>query len=318
MSVYTRVSRPELEAFLALYDVGELRYFEGITAGIENTNYFVTTTGGEFVLTLFEQHTAKELPWFLQLMDHLAQAGIPSAAPVADRDAVFLRELCERPAALVHKLRGGHVADPSLPQCAAMGTVMAKMHLAGVDYSPARAEDRGSHWMAQTLPRLNAKLGSATAERLAAAVTEQASLDMSGLPCGVIHADLFHDNALFVEEQVSGVIDFYYACTGPFLYDLAVTANDWCTDKIGAIQPLKLNALLNAYAVVRPFTAAERELWPLMLKRAALRFWLSRLCDKLFPREGELVLIKDPGVFERIFEAHLANPQKLMAYAALD
>ncbi|MCC6706153.1 MAG: homoserine kinase [Gammaproteobacteria bacterium] len=301
MSVYTVVERHELEAFLADYDVGPLLNYSGITAGIENTNYFVTTVAGAYVLTLFEFTPASELPFFLALMAHLAEHGVPSAHPLADRAGRYLRELNGRPAALVMRLPGASVAQPEIAHCRAIGSAMARMHLATLDFTPRRDNERGAAWRASTARVVAPRLDEADAALLWEAVREFAEERFTGLPGGVIHADLFRDNALFEGQRLTGLIDFYYAHSGAFIYDLAVAVADWCfdDDKVALQGPLAA-ALLGAYAEVRSLLPAERAAWMMALRAAGLRFWLSRLKDMHFPRDGELVHIKDPQPFKRV------------------
>lgn len=305
MSVYTRVERPELEAFLAGFEAGALLEYSGISAGIENTNYFVTTANGRYVLTLFEQLGRDELPFFLELMAHLAEHGVPTAHPLADRQGRYLGELCGKPAALVQRLTGGSVEHPDVAHCAAIGEALARLHLAGQSFPAVRANPRGPHWWREAVERVHDRLSPDEAERLDAEITFQFAHRHDALPRGVIHADLFRDNALFEGENLTGIIDLYYACTDALLYDVAVTVNDWCVTDARELDPERTHALLAAYAGVRPFTPDEHASWPAMLRAAALRFWLSRLIDLYFPREGELTHTKDPAAFGRLLSAHV-------------
>jgi homoserine kinase type II len=301
MSVYTVIERDELEAFLADYEVGTLRDYSGITAGIENTNYFVTTTAGAYVLTLFEFTPAAELPFFLALMAHLAEHGVPSAHPLADRAGHYLRELKSRPAALVMRLPGASVAQPGISHCRAIGTAMARMHLATLDFAPRRDNDRGPAWRAATARLVAPCLDESDRALLWEAELEFRDDCFAGLPGGVIHADLFRDNALFEAGHLTGLIDFYYAHSGAFIYDLAVAVADWCFDDHKLVLRGDLaTALLGAYHAVRPLRTEEKSAWMPALRAAGLRFWLSRLKDLHFPRDGALVHIKDPQPFKRV------------------
>lgn len=300
MSVFTTVTPEELRTWLRGYDVGELVDLQGISAGIENTNYFVTTGGGRWVLTLFEKLTPAELPFYLNLMAHLARAGVPSAMPVADRSGRFLGHLNGKPAALVLRLDGRDVAAPSVAQCAAIGRVLAQLHLAGQSYPGRMDNPRGASWWTAVLPELLPFVPDADAALLRDEIAWQAGVDRGTLPQGAIHADLFRDNVLFDDDRVAGVIDFYFACTDALLYDLAITANDWCVTAEGGFDLPRLRALADAYAAVRPYTAAEQSAWPAMLRAGALRFWVSRLYDFHLPRAGELTHAKDPAHFRRI------------------
>lgn len=302
MSVYTPVERSELEAFLQHYSLGELVEYEGISAGIENTNYFVTTSDQRMVLTLFENHTADELGYFLDLMAYLAEHEVPSAHPIADNHGNFLRELNGKPAALVMRLSGSGIDTPTTEQCASIGQALAQLHLAGQQFGGHRDNDRGPQWWLTTRNTLFEHLDIKDQALLQEELEYQTSHRFDALPRGVIHADLFRDNALFEGDSLTGLIDFYYACNDVLLYDVAVTINDWCSNEDGSIDEIKARALLSAYARVRPISTDEKQAWPLMLRAAALRFWLSRLQDLHFPREGELTHIKDPAVFKRILQ----------------
>lgn len=300
MSVYTRVEPQQLKEFLLGYPLGELVTYAGVSAGIENTNYFVTTTEGEFVLTLFESTPYQHLPYFLDLMAFLAEHGVPSAHPLADKQERYLTALCGKPAALVRRLKGSDVREPGAVHCAALGRALGHMHRVGVSFSGRRDNDRGPAWREATARKVLPCLNSGDAALLREELHYQKQNPCRGLPQGVIHADLFRDNALFVDSELTGIIDFYYACNDILLYDVAVTVNDWCSDASGALDPARLNRLLDAYVIGRPFIAAEHAAWPVMLRAAALRFWLSRLHDLHFPRRGEITHTKDPEAFKRI------------------
>lgn len=312
MSVYTPVTRQQLEQFLTHYDVGQLREYAGIRAGIENTNYFVTTEGGEWVLTLFETLGNRELPWFLGLMDHLGGRNLPVPAPRADRNGGFLRNLNNRPAALVQRLRGRSLEAPSEPHCEAMGEMLARMHQAGLDYpGEHRDNPRGLAWQQATAERLEPFLEHDDARLLADELGHQCRLETASLPRGIIHGDLFLDNALFEEGHLTGIIDFYYACHDLLLYDLAVAVNDWCTDALGNVDSELQAALFHGYRRHREPGPQESACWNSMLRAAALRFWLSRLHDSHFPRGGEITRIKDPEPFRRILMRRRDEPCRM-------
>ncbi len=299
MSVYTRVEAWELETLLLEYQVGSLVDYRGISEGIENTNYFVTTTGGDFVLTLFESIGYEDLPYYLDLMAFLAEHGVPSAHPLPDRDGHYLRTFKNRPTALVRRLRGRGVPSPSLAQCRAIGEALGHLHVEGRAFAGHRDNARGPRWWQVTARRLLPLLAPSPARLLRQELAFQNRYRDSDPPRGVIHADLFHDNALFEGDTLTGIIDFYYACNDALLFDVAVTVNDWCGRADGSLEAEKAAALLAAYHEWRPLLSSERALWPVMLRAGCLRFWLSRLQDQLFPRPGELTQIKDPEVFER-------------------
>ena len=306
MSVYTSVSEGELGDWLRNYSVGELRACEPIKAGIENSNYFVTTSQGRYVLTLFERLPAAELPFYLDLMAHLARHGIPCPAPIADLSDRYLQRLNGKPAALVTRLAGKSVERPGERECGELGLLLARMHLAGRSYAAYLENPRGPKWWRLAAADLDRFLDEKRKALLKAELQFQSSQRFPDLPRGPVHADLFRDNVLFDGGRLSGVIDFYFAGVDCLLYDVAVCANDWCLADVGsdpALDQARTRALLDSYATVRPFTALERDAWSAMLRAAALRFWLSRLHDYHLPRPGMLVHAHDPEHFRRILEA---------------
>jgi homoserine kinase type II len=317
MSVYTEVGRDELIAFLGDYDLGDLVDYQGISAGIENTNYFVSTSQGEFVLTLFEQHDFSELAYFLDVMTFFYQQNIPSAHPAADRVGHYLKTLAGKPAALVLRLPGKTVDSvASQSQCTAIGDMLAQMHLAGQKFASRRPSSRGPHWRKQMAKALLPHLETELAELLQNELAFQKNYAELDLPWGVTHSDLFRDNALFDDEQLSGIIDFYYACDEYLLYDLAVAVNDWCVAESGLLEMGRYQALMQAYLKRRPLTMSEKDNWNLVLRSAALRFWLSRLQDQLFPREGEITQIKNPDAFLKILRQHQQQALPTDGFAA--
>ena len=306
MSVFTSLTESDLRLWLSSYAVGQLQQLKGIEAGVQNSNFFVTTTLGRYVLTLFESVPRAELPFYLNLMAHLARHGLPVPAPVADRDNDYLGTLNGRPATLVARLAGRSVEAPTASHCSRLGAMLAGLHLAGQSYGRRQPNSRGPAWREATAAAVLPHLASEARSLLEDELAFQRPLDTRELPRGVIHADLFRDNVLWDGEFIGGVIDFYFACTDSLLLDVAVTVNDWCSDPDGQLDAGRCAALLAAYHADRPFTDAEREAWPAMLRRAALRFWLSRLADFHRPREGELVLVKDPAEYAAILLARRA------------
>jgi homoserine kinase type II len=318
MAVFTPVSQDQLHAWLARYPVGRLERFEGIETGIENTNYFVDTADGRWVLTLFERLPAVRLPFHLDLMRHLARRGIACPDPLADRDGALFSMLAGRPAALVTRLPGRGVVRPVPAHCGPVGDLLARMHLEARDYPGRQPNPRGLDWWLETAPRVLPHLAQAPAALLADEVEVQRAFARAetfrALPASAVHADLFRDNVLFDGERLGGVIDFYFAGVDTWLFDLAVACNDWCIDDAsGALDPVRLATLLDAYEARRPLTGPEQAAWPTMLRAAALRFWLSRLDDLHRPRPAELVVPKDPSHFERILHARRAGVPPLPA-----
>ena len=309
MSVFTPVSDGEAAAWLSRYSVGALAALEPIAAGIENTNYYVTTSQGRYVLTLFERLPAAELPFYLELMAHLARHGIPCPAPIADVDDRYLSSLNGKPAALVTRLAGASIERPGLAECAELGSLLARMHLAARSFAGYVENPRGPKWQRVAAAEVGPFLPEGELEFLQAEMRYQSAQRFPELPRGAVHADLFRDNALFTGGRLSGVIDFYFAGIDCFLFDLAVCANDWCLAQPAADAALdapRTAALLRAYHALRPLQAGERAAWPAMLRAAALRFWLSRLHDKHLPRPGELVQVHDPRQFRDILAKRAA------------
>jgi len=302
MSVFTTVSADQLNQWLKAYPLGTLLELKGIASGITNTNYFVTTTTGRYVLTLFEEHSAEELPYFLNLMTHLAERGVPCPHPVKRNDGLQLDELNGKPAALVSCLAGRDIETPDEIHCAEVGRVLANMHVAGGNFTDTGHDTRDDQWRLATAEKVLGLLSADDQSILNSTMQRQANLNVEGLPQGVIHADLFRDNVLFDGNKIGGLIDFYYACRGAFLYDLAIAVNDWCVNADGSLDKPRVMAMLHAYHAVRPLTEQEKAVWTDMLPIAALRFWLSRLKDKHFPHAGELTHAKDPQHFQKILK----------------
>jgi homoserine kinase type II len=316
MAVFTALTRAETASFLAQFGIGELADLQGISNGIENTNYFLTTSRGRFVLTIFERLNFKQLPFYLELMRHFARRGLPVPEPQENRTGALLSELKGKPAAIVTRLEGTAVVEPSASQCALVGEVLAKMHRAGEDFPLFQPHLRGIGWWKASVPKLEPHVPDDVFHLLADELVYQDSFFRSErfekLPTGPIHADLFRDNVLItrtpVGEAIGGVIDFYFAGCSLFLFDLAVTMNDWCIDlATGAFDPPRAQAMLDAYHAVRPLTEEEHECWRTVLRGAALRFWISRLYDYYMPRPAEVLTPHDPAHFERILRHRLAD-----------
>jgi homoserine kinase type II len=307
LSVYTPVSDAQAAEWLRNYSIGTLVALEPIKAGIENSNFFLTTTQGRYVLTLFERLPAAELPFYLDLMAHLARHGIPSPAPIADLSDQYLQHLNGKPAALVTRLPGRSLEQPGEKECAELGALLARMHLAGRSYPAYLENPRGPKWWRFAAGEVRRFLDAGQTRLLDDEMAFQAQHRFPDLPRGPVHADLFRDNALFEKGRISGVIDFYFAGVDCLLFDVAVCANDWCLDGRHGLDPSRTDALMRSYEGARELTALEREAWPIMLRAAALRFWLSRLYDFHLPRPGMLVHAHDPEHFRRILECRRAS-----------
>ena len=294
MSIYTVVEHSELNEYLKGYDIGTLTGFKGIEAGVENTNYFVSTTEGEFVLTLVESVSAADLPFILGFVAHLSARGVAVAQPIRNQQGELFGELKQKPAVFMKRLAGGPLDQPDNIQCEVIGQTMAQAHQVATEL-PADAYQNIYHWCRNLSEKVLPELDEEQAGQLAAAVQAAGDLPWGELPSGPVHADLFPDNALFDGHNLAGLIDFYHACSTAYLYDLAVTLNAWCFDEEKQFYDTdKERLLLAGYESVRLLSDQERQCLPAMKRVAALRFWLSRLRDTLFPKEGELITVKDP------------------------
>ena len=322
MAVFTDVSFDEASALMSALNLGTLQNMEGCAGGIENTNYFVSTDQGDYVLTLFERLTAEQLPFYLHLMKHLARQGIPVPDPAANTAGDILHAVQGKPAAVVNRLRGKSELAPTAVHCEAVGAMLARMHLAGRAYTRAQANLRGLSWWTQTVPLVLPHVDAGQAALLQSELAYQQHVAESSayaaLPRGPVHADLFRDNVMFAVENdtpvLTGFFDFYFAGVDAWLFDIAVCLNDWCIDlPSGAAHAGLSQAFLKAYAAVRPLSAAERALLPALLRAGALRFWISRLWDFHLPREASMLQAHDPSHFERVLRHRVAQPLKLAA-----
>ncbi len=311
MAVFTPVSEAMGRELLSHYRLGELHSLQGIAHGIENTNYFIDTDAGRFVLTVFERLTFEQLPYYIELMRHLADRDVLVPAPQTRTDGKRLSTLSGKPAAIVSCLKGRWIPDPTPAQCEQVGKALARMHLAGADFPMEQPNLRGLPWWEATVPRivphLDAGLASLLESELGVQQTFGRSALYAALPRGPAHADLFRDNVLFEPgPQLGGFIDFYFAGHDTWLFDLAVAVNDWCVDlPTGVFDEARLRAFVSAYAQVRPFTEAEREAWSLCLRAGAYRFWVSRLFDWYLPRPAQTLTPHDPTHFERILRERI-------------
>ncbi|MDA0368535.1 MAG: homoserine kinase [Proteobacteria bacterium] len=308
MAVYTEITDDELAAFVSAYDIGRIVSFKGIAEGVENSNYLLQTDRANYILTIYEKRVAeRDLPFFLGLMDHLADRSFPCPTPIHDRDGDALRRLAGKPAAVVSFLEGISIRRPTADHCAQLGATLAQLHLAGSDFTLKRDNAlsvhswrplfEGSHKEADSL---EPGLGAHVAQEL----TDIEQHWPTDLPHGVIHADLFPDNVLFLENRLSGFIDFYFACNDFYVYDLAVCLNAWCFEPDGSFNITKARAMLTAYRRQRAITPAELAALPLLARGAALRFLLTRLHDWLNQVPGALVRPKDPLEYWRKLQFH--------------
>ena len=316
MAVFTPVTEELAASLLNELNLGQLTELKGIEGGIENTNYFATTDQGAYVLTLFERLNHEQLPFYLFLMKHLAEKGIPVPNPAANRDGDILHTVCDKPAAVVNRLEGKSQLAPQPVHCAAVGSMLARMHLAGEDYNRSQPNLRGLAWWNDTVPVVLPHLDEAQSALLQSELAYQNHIAQGAayqaLPKGPVHADLFRDNVMFDGDQLTGFFDFYFAGVDTWLFDLSVCLNDWCIDlPTGEHQAERAQAMLDAYQAVRPLRLAERQLLPAMLRAGALRFWISRLWDFYLPRDAAMLKPHDPTHFERVLRARRSTPLKL-------
>ncbi len=308
MAVYTEIGDEELREFIALYDIGEVLSCKGIAEGIENSNFLLTTERGNFILTLYEKRVAPtDLPFFIALMDHLAHHGVACPTPVRARDGDGLRELCGRPAAIVTFLNGMWPRRIQPFHCAGLGNALARLHRAGGSFAMIRANDLGvAGW--RRLYQACAARADELSPGLAGELGEELAFFEAAwprdLPCGVIHADLFPDNVFFRDQELSGLIDFYFACTDFLAYDLAICLNAWCFETDGSFNVTKARLLVGHYRAERPLSTAELAALPLLARGSALRFLLTRLYDWLNRTEAVLARPKDPLEYLRKLRFH--------------
>ncbi len=308
MAVYTDVSDEELAAFVAEYAIGEVTSCKGIAEGVENSNYLLQTDGGTYILTLYEKRVdPDDLPFFLNLMEHLAERGLPCPTPLHGRDGRSLRELCGRPAAIISFLPGMSPRRITVEHCALLGEALARMHTAGADFAMRRPNNLSVAGWRPLLRAAGPDIDAIQPGLTGVLDTELRDIEAAwpaGLPGGVIHADLFPDNVFFLGARVSGIIDFYFACTDAFAYDIAICMNAWCFEPDGSFNVTKARHLLSSYRRVRAFTAREMAALPLLARGAAMRFLLTRLYDWINTPEGALVKRKDPLEYLRKLRFH--------------
>jgi homoserine kinase type II len=312
MAVFTPVCTDDLAIWITQFSLGRVKSVTGIASGIENSNFFLSTDAGEYVLTLFENLSFKQLPFYLQLMGHLAERDVLVPAPIANNEGAILHTLHGKPASIVTRLEGTCQLAPEPVHCAAVGTMLAKMHLAGRDFTIRQPNLRGLDWWRDTtpqvLPHLSVDRSKLLQDEIAFQSQQAASDTAQALPQGPIHADLFRNNVMFQQERLCGFFDFYFAGWDTWLFDVAVTVNDWCIDlDNGMLDHARTRALLDAYGSVRPFSSQEQNAWQPMLRAAALRFWISRLYDYFQPRDAEMLTPHDPTHFEQILHQRIAH-----------
>lgn len=313
MAVFTEVTPAQAQGLLTQLGLGTLQSLRGATSGIENTNYFVSSDRGDYVLTLFERLTAEQLPFYLRLMQHLARKGIPVPAPQPDAHGEILHALNGKPASVVTRLAGSNQLAPGAADCAQVGTMLARMHEAAQDYPMEQPNLRGLAWWTETVPVVTPYLNASQQDLIESELQRQQALAATpayqALPTGPIHADLFRDNVMFDGDTLSGFFDFYFAGCDTLLFDIAVCLNDWCTDlDTGALDARRAQAFVRAYDAERALTHEELALLPELLCAAALRFWTSRLWDFHLPRDAAMLKPHDPAHFERVLMLRREQP----------
>ena len=306
MSVYTSVNIKELKIWLQDYAFDNLTDYQGIKSGITNTNYFLMTAHDRFVLTLFEKNTIEDLPYFVDLMAHLAKNSFLCPKPIFKNNGTALSILKNKPALIVTCLKGKELNKPEVKHCKAVGASLAELHMKSANFTAQHQNTRDLNWIKKTAETLFSELPQDESLLLREEILYQEKKNYK-LPKSTIHGDLFRDNVLFLNDQVSGFIDFYYACTDYLILDVAIAVNDWCVNNDGSFDEARLNAFLDAYKKIRSFNDDEDQAWNDILRLASLRFWVSRLNDFYHIEEGELTFIKDPDHFKKILKQRISG-----------
>lgn len=313
MAVFTSVTLEDLAPWMTQFPLGKAHAIRGIASGIENSNFFIDTEKGEYVLTIFENLNFEQLPFYLKLMRHLADRGVLVPAPVANTDGELCVALHGKPASIVSKLNGSSQMEPQPVHCAEVGAMLARMHLAAQDFEIVQPNLRSLTWWQTTVPGVLHFLSADNRQLMEEELAFQTAFAQTdvyrNLARGPVHADLFRNNVMFEGEKLTGFFDFYFAGCDTWLFDVAVTINDWCIDLAsGELDLARVDAMLAAYHAVRPFTANETQAWQAMLRAAAYRFWVSRVFDFYQPRDAEMLTPHDPGHFERILRLRISKP----------
>lgn len=309
MAVFTPLNDAQVSGFLGRFDVGSLVTFEGVASGTENTTYFVTSDRESLVLTLFEQGEHDELPFFVDLLDYLAEHRLPVPGPVHDRQGIALQSLAGKPALLFPRLPGKYPKHPNLAQCEALGDALGRLHFVSQRFEGHRPNPRDLHWLLSTHHQVLSYLSPSDQALMSDEIDiyQGAFEGADALPQGAIHGDLFRDNTLFDGDRLGGIIDFYNGCTGDLLFDLAIVINDWASDADGSLNRERHDALLRAYLSRRPLTETERQCWPLMLRMTALRYWLSRLLVVYVDPPAHELTPHDPEQFRTILNRRITD-----------
>lgn len=300
MAVFTSITFDDLSTWLKQFNLGQLLEFQGISSGVTNTNYLVTTDSNKYILTIFEDTHIEELPFFIDLMAYLANKGLACPEPILNKNKQYLTIIKNKPGLIVSFLSGHEKKEVISNNCFAVGMSLASFHTKAKDFPKVRENSRGLDWINTTFFQLKEYLSEKNIKIIKEEYAFQKEHFKDNLPKGLIHADLFTDNVLFDGDMVSGMIDLYYACTDNYIYDISITINDWCIDDDGEIDSNKIEAFMRGYESIRTLETDEIESLPIYLRFAALRFWVSRLQDFHKARNGEEVTIKDPNHFKNI------------------
>ena len=312
MSVYTRLTKEELEQLLSHYEIGNFVDIDGISEGITNSNYYLTTSKNKYILTIFEEPKLN-LNYAIELMDILAGMRIPCPTPIRTKKGDQVINLFGKPISIFTLLPGKTITNisPSVNMCEQIGETIAKLHIYSKEHKRYDLGLRDNSWFAETVGKLSPVLNMDDINLISNEILNQQDCVNKNLPEGVIHSDLFRDNAMFIGEELTGVIDFYYACNGYYLYDLAIITNDWCLKDNREIDFVRQDALIKSYNKIRKIEPIEKVMWPKVLRHAALRFWLSRLHDKHYPTDGEITRVLDPNEFKLILIDRIKNSYQL-------
>ena len=308
MSVYTTVSEQEFSHLLSTYNLGTFEKAEGITAGIENTNYFLDTSVGNYVFTIFESINISTLKFYVSLLQEIASSGLPCPVPQHDKNNIVINFINKKPFIIVNRLKGKNIKKVSLEQCKQLALALAKLHKIKFTNQTQMENRRGQAWRLKTFQQISDKLNPEDKTLIQSELNTYENAFFEHLPVGLIHSDLFKDNVLFENNQLTAIIDFYDACHDYLLYDVAITVNEWCTNDNGLLDEAYLATFITQYESLRPLSLDEKRAWPTMLRMAAMRFWLSRLYDSLNQKQGDLTQQKNPDEYRNILIAHLENP----------
>ncbi len=312
MSVYTKITNGELGLHLKDYSLGKIIKFSGIAEGIENSNYLLNTESGDFIFTIFEAISAGRVTDYLSFMNHMSNKGLLSPLVIETNNGELFKIIKDKPAAVIQKLEGKSIIQPTNEHCVQLGKVLADFHLCGSDFLLEITNARGHVWAQKSLEKLKGLVNKNQLNLIKESIKIQKKFMSVNLPSGMIHADLFRDNILFSKNIISGIIDFYYSCRNPYIYDLAIVVNDWCNQENNSLDQEKLKSLLIEYNKFRKITDEEKLQWKHALVSAALRFYLSRLIDLHYPKIGEITHIKDPSVFENILIDRIEKEHQIL------